>query len=136
MAAHDSQKPVDAFSAAPRRGDARIDAEHQTARQRIRRRFVMETERGRSNGSPALLISTPCSAVRRRYRSVYAAVERSGGDGDTAQMIASLAVHLEQRRHARIEQPELVALCSVLALIDRHMAERAAREGGLAEAVA
>jgi hypothetical protein len=76
------------------------------------------------------------AATRRRYREVYARLERSGAALDTAQMIASLAVHLELRRHARIGQPELVALCSVLALIDRHMAERAAREGTLAEAIA
>ena len=60
--------------------------------------------------------------------------ERVGGL-DVAQVVASLAIHLEQRRHARVERPELVALCAAVSLIDRHMAERAAREGTLAEAV-
>jgi hypothetical protein len=48
----------------------------------------------------------------------------------------SNAIHLEQRGHARLERPELVALVAVLGLVDRHLAERAAREGMLAEAVA
>ena len=73
-------------------------------------------------------------AVRRRYRAIYNEIERAGGL-DVAQVLASLATHLEQRRNARIEHAELVALCSVLALIDRHMAERAARQETIAEAV-
>ena len=74
-------------------------------------------------------------AVRRRYRAIYNEIERGGGL-DVAQTVASLAIHLEQHRHARIERAELVALVAVLGLVDRHMAERAAREGALAEAVA
>ena len=74
-------------------------------------------------------------AVRRRYRAIYNEIERAGGL-DVAQTVASLAVHLETRRHARIERHELVALVAVMSLVDRHMAERAAREGTLAEAVA
>ena len=76
------------------------------------------------------------AAIRRRYRQVFAEIERAAADEDVAQAVASLVLHFEQRRHARVERPELVALCSVLSLIDRHMAERAAREEGLAEAVA
>ena len=54
-------------------------------------------------------ISDP--AVRRRYRAIYNEIERAGGL-DVAQVLASLAIHLEQRRNARIERAELVALCS------------------------
>jgi hypothetical protein len=37
---------------------------------------------------------------------------------------------------SNVERAELVALCSVLSLIDRNMGERAAREGTVAESVA
>ena len=75
-------------------------------------------------------------AVRRRYREIYARLERAGAALDTAQAVASLAIHLEQHRHARIEQPELVCLCATVSLIERTMAERGEREQGILEAVA
>jgi hypothetical protein len=72
--------------------------------------------------------------VRRRYRAIYNQIERAGGL-DVAQTVASLAIHLEAHRHARIECAELVALVAVMTLVDRHMAERAAREQTIAEAL-
>jgi hypothetical protein len=87
--------------------------------------------------APAGRPSAPTDpAIRRRYRQVYAEIERAGAEVDVAQAVASLAIHLEQHRHARIERAELVALVAVLGLVDRHMAERAASEGTLAEAIA
>jgi hypothetical protein len=62
-------------------------------------------------------------AVRRRYRSIYNEVERAGSI-DVAQTVASLAIHLEQHRQTRLERHELVAMCAVLSLVDRHTAER------------
>ena len=43
-------------------------------------------------------------ATRRRFRQVYAEVEAAGADEDTAQAVASLAVHLAAHRHARVER--------------------------------
>ncbi len=73
------------------------------------------------------------AAIRRRYRQVFAEIERASADEDVAQAVASLVLHFEQRRHARVERPELVALADVLTLVLRNLAERAAREGTLAE---
>ena len=58
--------------------------------------------------------------------------ERFGANESVARLVASIT-HTTQ---VRVEPHELAALAGVLTLVLRNMAERAAREGTLAEAVA
>ena len=57
--------------------------------------------------------------------------ERFGANESVARLVASIT-HTTQ---VRVEPHELAALAAVMSLVDRHMAERAAREGTIAEAV-
>ena len=49
---------------------------------------------------------SPDSSMRRRYRATCAQLEHAGAAEDTAQIVGSLVLHLELRRHARVEQHE------------------------------
>jgi hypothetical protein len=39
--------------------------------------------------------------IRRRFRASCTELERAGADEDTAQLVASIVSHLEQRRQVR-----------------------------------
>jgi hypothetical protein len=75
------------------------------------------------------------SSIRRRFCAACVQLERAGASENTARLVSSLVLHLEQHRHARVQQHERVALAAVRGLIDRQLAERATREQGLAAAV-
>ena len=46
--------------------------------------------------------------IRRRFRASCTELERAGADEDTAQLVASIVSHLEQRRQVRLERAERI----------------------------
>ncbi len=67
------------------------------------------------------------AVLQRRFRTTCQGLERAGADEDTAQLVASIILHYEQRRRIKVEQAEVMALTGVLALITRNLNERAGR---------
>ena len=81
-------------------------------------------------------------ALRRELAAAKARIRELEvrGKQPEAGAVAEDEIAALRRRITEVEQERdtaaLVALCSVMSLVDRHMADRATREGTLAEAVA
>ena len=68
------------------------------------------------------------SGIRSRYRATLAALQRADVDEATARLVASVVMHVESGRQVRVEHAELMALCAVMMLVTRNLADRASRE--------
>ena len=100
-------------------------------------REYMQRRRAAGQAAAAMI-----DALRRELAAAKARIQELEVRGKQleAGAVAEDEIAALRRRITEVEQErdtaELVALCSLMSLVDRHMADRATREGTLAEAVA